>query len=164
MIEYKDLFNFKKDCLFQALQRNLELAMRTNEIEMQAKKWCIAYCLIYVGFFVKEPTLNITWLQILIGVFGIFFFLAWELVTHYFTDALTQDRFKLNQSLALLPSLSREELLTFDPLPTQNQYALTRARKLFVILSMLGHETLLYFYFGLALFMLIALAAIRHYR
>jgi hypothetical protein len=26
----------------------------TNEIAMQAKKWCIAFWLIYVGFFVKD--------------------------------------------------------------------------------------------------------------
>jgi hypothetical protein len=161
MIEDKDLFNFKKECLFQALQRNLEWAKRTNEIAMQAKKWCIAYWLIYVGFFVKETTLNITWLQISIGLLGIFFFLAWELITHYYSELITQHTFKLNHALAQLPTMTRDALLEFNPMPTNLQYTWTRRKKTFVILSMLGHETLIYFYFGLALFMLIIFVAIK---
>jgi len=164
MIEDKDLFNFRKECIFQALQRNLEWAKRTNEIALQSKKWCIAYWLIYVGFFVKETNPSITWLQVSIGVLGIFFFLAWEMITHYYSELITEQRFKLTQSLVMLPKMTKEELLEFEPLPTSAKYTLTRKMRILVILSMLGHETLLYFYFGLTFFMLIVFIVIRYQR
>jgi len=162
MLDDRDLFTFKKECLFQALQRNLEWAKRTNEIAMQAKKWCIAYWLIYVGFFAKDTTLSVSWLQIAIGLLGICFFLAWELVTHYYSELITEHRFQINRSLSLLPNMTREDLLAFDPLPTAPQYTWTRKQRMRVIISMLSHETLIYFYFGLALFMLVVFFAIRH--
>lgn len=164
MIEEKELFNFKKECLFQALQRNLEWAKRTNEIAMQAKKWCIAFWLIYVGFFVKETNLNITWLQVSIGILGIFFFLAWELTTHYYSALITEHRFTVNQHLTMLPKMTKEELLEFEPLPLSARYTLTRKKRTLRILSMLSHETLLYFYGGLAFFMLIVFYVIRYLR
>lgn len=164
MISHKDLFDFNKECLFKALERNLEWAKWTNEIAMQAKKWCIAFWLIYVGFFVKDTTLRITWLQISIGLLGIFFFLVWEVVSHYYGELITQHRFKLNEALALLPKLTTEQLLQPAQLPTSPQYTWSRKKKVRVILLMLGHETLLYFYLGLAALMILVLIAIRYYR
>jgi hypothetical protein len=164
MLEDKDLFNYRKECLFQALQRNLEWAKWANEIAMEAKKWCIAYWLIYVGFFVRDATVNVTWLQIIIGLVGIFFFLTWEMISHYYSELINRHRVKLNQALAELPRKTRDELLDFDPVPINTQYTRTRTKKIFVILSMVGHETLLYFYFGLALFMLIVFIVIKYHR
>ena len=163
MLEDKDLFNYRKECLFQALQRNLEWAKWANEIAMEAKKWCIAYWLIYVGFFIKEATVKVTWLQIIIGLLGIFFFLSWEVISHYYSELIIQHRFKLNQALALLPRMTRDELLEFDPMAFNPQHPRTITKKIFVILSMLGHETLLYFYFGLAFFMLLVFIVIKYH-
>ena len=164
MIEGLDLFNFRKDCIFHALQRNLEWAKWTNEMAMQAKKWCIAYWLIYVGFFAKESGLRITWIQILVGLLGIFFFLAWEVVTHYYSEQITLHRFELHKLLSMLPQMSNDDLLILNPLPVQPSNTWTRAKKMSIILSMLRHETLLYFYFGLASFMLVVLLVLRYYR
>ena len=105
----------------------------------------------------KETNLKISWLQILIGILGISFFLAWELITHYYGELIIQQTFRINQSLALLPKLTREELIEFEPLPTSSKVFWTRKQKTLVILRMLGHETILYFYFGLIFFMFIVL-------
>ena len=164
MLDYKDLFNFKKECVFHALQRNLEWAKRTNEIALQAKKWCIAYWLIYVGFFVKETGVSVSWLQILVGLLGIFFFLAWELITHYYSELITQHRFNLHKLLGQLPNMTWEELLAFEPVPNAPQYTWTLKKKIRIIVSMLSHETLIYFYFGLAFFMIMVFAVMRHTR
>lgn len=162
MLDDKDLFSFKKECLFQALQRNLEWAKRSNEISMQAKKWCIAYWLIYVGFFVKETNLKITWLQICIGLLGIFFFLAWELVIHHYSELIAKHRFTLNQYLVDLPTMTKEQLLTFAPMPVAAINTVTRKDRLIEILRMLSHETVLFFYVGLAFFMLVVFVVLRN--
>jgi hypothetical protein len=160
MIDEKDLFNYKKECLLHALQRNLQAGERSSEL--QAKKWCIAYWLIYVGFFVKERNLIVTWLEVGVGLLGIAFFLAWELVAHYYFELVTRHRFTLNRYSAALPKMTFQELLEFEPLSTSPQSTLTRKDKLILALSTLSHETLLFFYGGLAIFMLVVLLLVRY--
>jgi hypothetical protein len=106
LLDDKELLNYRKECLFQALQRNLEWAKRTNEISTQAKNWCVAYWLIYVGSLVKESPTNITWLQICVGVLGVMFFLGLDVTTHYYSHLWHQQYNGLNKVLANLPSTS----------------------------------------------------------
>jgi hypothetical protein len=161
MLEDKELLHYKKECLFQSLERNLEWAKRTNEISIQAKNWCVAYWLIYVGSLVKEPNSNVTWLQICVGVLGVLFFLVLDTATHYYTYLWDQQKNGLHKVLTKLPDMSREELNAIEPLPSEAKVVLPR-RKYFFILSMLTHETLLFFYLGLILIMLIVLTALRY--
>src|SRR5436305_4634657 len=111
MIKDEDLFGFKKECLFHALQGNREWGSKIYETSKQSKQWCIAFWLIYVGFFVKEANSQITWLQIVIGVLGIFFFLALDLTAHYFIEIVAHEGLKIDKSLNLLPKMTKEELI-----------------------------------------------------
>ena len=162
MLEDKELLDYKKECLFQSLHRNLEWAKRTNEISTHAKSWCVAYWLIYVGSLVKEPSSSVTWLQICVGVLGVLFFLILDLTTHYYSYLWHRQNISLNKVLTRLPDMSREELQAVEPLPSETKIVLPRKKYLF-ILSMLTHETLLFFYFGLALIMVIVLVALRYF-
>jgi hypothetical protein len=162
MLNDKELFDYKKECLFQSLQRNLEWAKRTNEISNHAKNWCVAYWLIYVGSLVKDSSPNVTLLQICVGVLGILFFLVLDAITHYYSYLWQQQRNGLNKVLVKLPDMNREELNAIEPLPSDTKVILPK-RKFRLALSMLGHETLLFFYFGLSLMMLIVLIALRYF-
>lgn len=144
-----DEARLKKDMIFQGLARNLELTKQTSDISIQAKKWCIAFHLLILGYVVKETPESIKWYHFALVVAGTSYFMFLELLQHYYAELLADTRFKLNAMLYKLPSMTETELADLKPLPesliTQWKWR-ERFRRLFKVMR---HETITIFYGGL---------------
>lgn len=132
-----------------ALNRNLEWAKRTNEIALQICRWCIAFCLIFFGFLVKDQAITIRWFHFVIGITGITFFMSLDLLQDYYADLISQHRFMLNKTMHLLPMMDVDELKTVTALPLELNVQWTGWKKVRKLFSMMLHETLMFFYGGL---------------
>jgi len=147
--EESRLYEHRKESLVHALNRNLEWAKRTNEIALQVRRWCIAFCLIFFGFLIKDHPITIRWFHFVIGITGITFFMLLDLLQDYYAELISQHRFTLNKTMHQLPMMSVDELKTVTVLPLGLTAPLTGLKKVRILLSMILHETLLFFYGGL---------------
>jgi hypothetical protein len=162
MMQEQRLFDYKKECLFKALDRNLEWAKRTNEIALQAKRWCVAFWLIYVGLLVKDVGSQVGWVHVAFGILGIIFFLILDLMQHFYSELIQKSWYEINRQIVDLPSMGSQKLEAFEVLPTKPRHTYTRRRKFIIFLSMLQHETIWLFYGGLLLLMLVVFCALRY--
>ena len=143
------LYENRKESLIHALNRNLEWAKRTNEIALQVRRWCIAFCLIFFGFLVKDQAITIRWFHFVIGISGITFFMFLDLLQDYYAELISQHRFTLNKTMHHLPMMGVDELKTVTALPLRLNVQRTGCKKVRILLSMMLHETLMFFYVGL---------------
>ena len=143
------LYTNRKDFTLHALNRNFEWAKKTNEIALQVRKWCIAFCLLFFGFLVKEKDIDIRWFHFIIGISGIVFFMSLDILQQYYNEILNYHRLELSQLMNELPEMNVDELRRSSII--EKKIFWNRRKKLKVYLGKVFNETILYFYGGLAL-------------
>jgi hypothetical protein len=115
--------------------------------------------LIYVGILVKDSNVNVSWLQVFVGVLGVMFFFILDSLTHYYSHLWQRQRNELKKILIELPDLEIKELQAVDPF--EGKLLLEGKYRTFAL--MLKNETLIFFYFGLAIMMVFVLTAIKYF-
>jgi hypothetical protein len=154
------LYENRKESIIISINRNFDWSKKTSDIEIQVRKWTIAFCLIFFGFIVKNEVVCIKWFHYFISVSGIFFFMSHDMLQHYYSKLMSKHRFKLNQTMMDLPNMTVEELKNLKILSTESKVLWTRGKKLKVFLSMGFNETILYFYGSLLLITMFLLLAL----
>jgi len=144
-----DKADLKKDMIFQGLDRNLELTKQTTDISVQAKKWCIAFHLLLLGYVVKQQPLCIKWFHYTIVVAGTLYFMFLDVIQHYYAELLGDTRFKLNAMLYTLASATDQEIDELKPLPTTLITQWNTRQKFCKFFKVMKHKTIIIFYFGI---------------